>query len=99
MSTFDYGNTRLRARISHLLSKEMLEELTRVENIDGFLSLLIKTTYKPSIEKALTYSAGIRTVHIFLEHESEKLLADYCYKFVEHYMNSIPNSKIGRAHV
>jgi len=77
MSTFDYGNTRLRARISHLLSKEMLEELTRVENIDGFLSLLIKTTYKPSIEKALTYSAGIRTVHIFLEHESEKLLADY----------------------
>ena len=77
MSTFDYGNTRLRARLSQLLTKETLEELTRAENIDGFLSLLIKTTYKPSIEKALTYSSGIRTVHTFLEHESEKLFIDY----------------------
>ncbi len=76
-STFDYGNTRLRARLSQLLTKETLEELTRAENIDGFLSLLIKTIYKQSIEKALTYSSGIRTVHTFLEHESEKLFVDY----------------------
>jgi vacuolar-type H+-ATPase subunit C/Vma6 len=42
MSTFDYGNTRLRARLSRLLAKETLEELTRADNMDGFLSLLIK---------------------------------------------------------
>ena len=77
MSTFDYGNTRLRARSSRLLPKETLEELTRAENIDGFLSLLIKTAYKTSIEKALTYSTGIRTVYTFLESESEKLFIDF----------------------
>jgi len=77
MSTFDYGNTRLRVRLSRLLTKETLEELTRADNMDGFLSLLIKTTYKSSIEKALTYSSGIQTVHTFLELESENIFNDY----------------------
>jgi len=80
MSTFEYGNTRLRARLSRLLTKETLEELTRADNMDGFLSLLIKTSYKSSVEKALTHSSGIQTVHTCLELESEKLFNDY-YKF------------------
>ncbi|NMC30382.1 MAG: V-type ATPase subunit [Pelolinea sp.] len=77
MSTFDYGNTRLRARFPQLLMKEMLEEMTRAENLDGFLSLLIKSSYKASIEKALTYSGGIQAVHAIVELEVEKLYKDY----------------------
>ncbi|MGV8025872.1 MAG: V-type ATPase subunit [Anaerolineaceae bacterium] len=77
MSTFDYGNTRLRARLSRLLTKEMLEEMTRTDNIDGFLSSLIKSPYKSSIEKALTISSGIQSVHTFLEIESENLFKDF----------------------
>ena len=77
MATFDYGNTRLRARLSRLLTKEMLEEMTRADNLDGFLSLLIKSAYKPSIEKALTYSSGMQTVQTFLQLESEKLFTDF----------------------
>ena len=77
MATFDYGNTRLRARLSRLLTKEMLEEMTRADNIDGFLSSLIKSAYKTSIEKALTVSSGIQTVQTFLETESENLFLDY----------------------
>jgi len=77
MATFDYGNTRLRARLSRLLTKEMLEEMTRADNIDGFLSSLIKSAYKTSIEKALTVSSGIRSVQTFLETESENLFLDY----------------------
>ncbi|NMB61063.1 MAG: V-type ATPase subunit [Chloroflexi bacterium] len=80
MSTFDYGNTRLRARLSRLLAQETLEELTRADNMDGFLSLLIKTAYKPSVEKALTHSSGIQTVHTCLKLESEKVFSDY-HKF------------------
>ncbi|HAF60862.1 MAG TPA: hypothetical protein DCK95_00870 [Anaerolineaceae bacterium] len=77
MSTFDYGNTRLRARLSRLLTKEMLEEMTRTDNIDGFLSSLIKSPYKISIEKALTVSSGIQSVETFLETETENLFRDF----------------------
>ena len=77
MSTFDYGNTRLRARISRLMTREMLEELTRATNIDGFLSLLVKSPYRTSIERALTTTCGIQTVQAFLADESEKILLDF----------------------
>ncbi len=77
MSTFDYGNARLRARFPNLLMKEMLEEMTRADNLDGFLSLLIKSSYKSSIEKALTYSSGIQIVHTIIELETEKFFKDY----------------------
>lgn len=77
MSTFDYGNTRLRARFPQLIRKEMLEEMTRADNLDGYLSLLIKSSYKPSIEKALTVSSGIQAVHNIIEFEMEKLFLDY----------------------
>ena len=54
MSTFDYGNTRLRARLSRLLTKEMLEEMTRTDNIDGFLSSLIKKKANPGLILAVS---------------------------------------------
>ena len=89
MSTFDYGNTRLRARFSHLLMKEMLEEMTRADNLDGFLSLLIKSSYKASVEKALTYSSGIQVIHTLLEIESEKLFRDYQNFYTDSAWNQI----------
>jgi V/A-type H+-transporting ATPase subunit C len=58
MALFDYGNTRLRARLSNLLSFDRLVSFTDYTSIDSFLSSLIKTQYKESIETALTFAHG-----------------------------------------
>jgi vacuolar-type H+-ATPase subunit C/Vma6 len=58
MALFDYGNTRLRARLSNIQSFEKLESLADLTSIDSFLSALTKTPYKESIETSLTYAHG-----------------------------------------
>ena len=58
MVLFDYGNTRLRARISTLQPFEKLESFAELTSIDSYLSTLTKTPYKESIETALTFAHG-----------------------------------------
>lgn len=58
MALFDYGNTRLRARLSNIQPIEKLEFFADFTNIDSFLSALTKTPYKESIETALTFAHG-----------------------------------------
>ena len=58
MALYDYGNTRLRARISNLFSIQMLESLADLATIDSLISSLSKTHYKSSIEISLTYAHG-----------------------------------------
>lgn len=58
MALYDYGNTRLRARISNFFSYETLESYAYLTSVDSLISQLSKTHYKDAIEIALTYSHG-----------------------------------------
>lgn len=58
MALYDYGNTRLRARISNFFSYETLESYAHLTSVDSLISQLSKTHYKDAIEIALTYSHG-----------------------------------------
>ncbi len=62
MSGYDYGNTRLRAMKSRLLSKEILESLARAENLETFITSLTKTPYTKSVEAALTRVSGVAVI-------------------------------------
>ena len=46
MALYDYGNTRLRARISRLQSIQTLESFSDLTSIDSFVSSLTKTPIK-----------------------------------------------------
>ena len=58
MALYDYGNTRLRARISNLFSIQSLESFSGLTTLDSLISQLSKTHYKDAIEIGLTYSHG-----------------------------------------
>jgi V/A-type H+-transporting ATPase subunit C len=58
MSSFDYGNARLRAMKSRLLSRRELEALTNVGSIKGLIATLNKTAYRKAIEAALARTMG-----------------------------------------
>ncbi len=53
MSEFDYGNARLRAMKSRLLSRATLEELTEVGSVQGLITALTSTAYRQAVEAAL----------------------------------------------
>lgn len=53
MTDFDYGNTRLRARKSRLLTGRDYRDLTRAETIDALVAALSDTPYGPDVAVAL----------------------------------------------
>jgi V/A-type H+-transporting ATPase subunit C len=61
-SFFDYGNARLKARISRLLTHKMLERLCEVNSVEELVSALTKTAYKPFIEKACLSAVALGCV-------------------------------------
>jgi len=63
MSAFDYGNARLRAMISRLLTKRDLENLAGSGTITGLISALTKTAYHKSVEFALARMTGIDCIN------------------------------------
>jgi len=73
MALYDYGNTRLRARISSLFSIQMLESLADLTTIDSLISSLSKTHYKSSIEISLTYSHGYGCIAETLRRELSEI--------------------------
>ena len=54
MSYYEYGNTRLRVRISQLIPRKIMDSLAESSNVETFLSALLKTTYKVAVERAYT---------------------------------------------
>lgn len=76
MALFDYGNTRLRARLSNLFPIETLESLSELTAIDSFISTLSKSTYKQSIETALTFAHGYPCVTQALRIEMEEMVRE-----------------------
>ena len=76
MALYDYGNTRLRARISRLQSVRTLESFSDLTSIDSLVSSLTRTPYKESIEAALTYAHGYACIAEAMRREMEKTAND-----------------------
>jgi ATP synthase A1 C subunit len=76
MPSFDYGNTRLRARLSHMLSVRTLERLSESANIEGFLSALSKTIYQSVVAEAYATSHGLECAENALAREMQKITED-----------------------
>lgn len=77
MSFFDYGNTRLKVRISELLSKADLFKIAEALSLERMLSLLIHTTYRESIKEALTTRGGLECIIAALQIEGRKIRDQY----------------------
>jgi vacuolar-type H+-ATPase subunit C/Vma6 len=76
MAYFDYGNTRLRARLSHILPVRTLERLSESTTIDGFLSALSKTSYQSAVEEASAISHGLECAENALAIDMIKITGD-----------------------
>ena len=84
MALYDYGNTRLRARLSRLQSIETLETFSDLTSIDSLISALTKTSYQESIETALTYAHGYSCVAEAMRSELNRLqVVDKDYENME----------------
>ncbi len=59
MSDFDYGNARLRAMKSRLLSQRDLDALVESNTLPGLISALTHTAYRRSVEAALARGSGM----------------------------------------
>jgi len=76
MALYDYGNTRLRARLSKILPIEVLEGFAELTSIDSLISALTKTSYQESIEYALTYAHGYTCVAEAMRKELHNIVSD-----------------------
>lgn len=76
MALFDYGNTRLRARLANLQAMDKLESLAELGSIDSLLSALTKTPYRASIETALTFAHGYTCLSQALRMELANIARD-----------------------
>jgi ATP synthase A1 C subunit len=76
MALYDYGNTRLRARISRLQPIQTLESFSDLTTIDSFISALTKTPYRESIETALTYAHGYACISEAMRRELHGIVTD-----------------------
>jgi V/A-type H+-transporting ATPase subunit C len=82
MSSFDYGNARLRAIKSRLLSRRKLEALTNVSSIKGLIAALNETAYQKAIEAALARTIGIDCIIQALHHDLIETLGKF-HKFYQ----------------
>jgi V/A-type H+-transporting ATPase subunit C len=62
MPGYDYGNARLRAMKSRLLSRPEMEALAQAGSPQALINALTKTTYRKAIEAALVRTSGIDCV-------------------------------------
>lgn len=76
MALYDYGNTRLRAKLSNLLAIEKLESFTDFTTIDSLISALTKTPYKESIETALTFAHEYECINQAMKIASAEIFND-----------------------
>lgn len=60
MTGFDYGNARLRALRSRMLSRDDLLDLVNADGLDRLLGSLAETTYGPDVQAALVRFSGLR---------------------------------------
>ncbi len=63
MAGFDYGNARLRAMRSRLLSRKELESLAEAGTLRGMIAALTKTAYRKPVEVAMTHTDGMECIN------------------------------------
>lgn len=63
MSDFDYGNARLHALKSRLLSQHELETLADIASLPGLIAALAQTGYRKPVEAALTRASGLDCIN------------------------------------
>lgn len=68
MSGFEYGNARLRAMRSRLLSRRTMMELAESRSLAEFISLLAQTPYRKSLELALVRTSDLESIFEALRH-------------------------------
>jgi len=71
MADYDYGNARLHAMKSRLLSNRELEALVNSGSLQGLISALTKTAYQKSVESALTRTTGMDCIEDALRNNLE----------------------------
>jgi V/A-type H+-transporting ATPase subunit C len=59
MSGYDYGNARLRAMKSRLLSRPEIEALAQLGNVQALINALTKSAYYRAVEEALVRTHGL----------------------------------------
>lgn len=69
MSNFDYGNARIRAMKSRLLTWEALSSLAAAGTVPTLLNALTRTNYRPAVEKALVQFADMAALQSALQQE------------------------------
>ena len=74
MPNYDYGNARLRAMKSRLLSSRELDALVGAGNLHGLIAVLTKTAYQKSVETALTRTSGINCIDDALRNNLENTI-------------------------
>ena len=74
MTGFDYGNARLRAMKSRLLSRRVLESLVEARTLRGLITALTKTAYRNSVETALAHTSGMACINEALREDLGKTL-------------------------
>jgi V/A-type H+-transporting ATPase subunit C len=63
MSDFDFGNARLHAMKSRLLSKHELDTLADNTSLPGLIAALARTSYRKPVEAALTRASGLECIN------------------------------------
>lgn len=71
MPDYDYGNARLHAMKSLLLSGHELNALVNAGSLQGLISALTKTAYRKSVESALTRTSGMDCIEDALRSDLE----------------------------
>lgn len=74
MTGYEYGNARLHAMKSRLLSQKELEAVVQTGSIQGLIAELAKTSYRSSLESALARTTGIECVTQTLHFELQNTL-------------------------
>lgn len=62
MSGYDYGNARLRAMKSRLLSRPEMEALAQAGSVRALINTLIKTAYRRAVEAALVRASDLACI-------------------------------------
>jgi ATP synthase A1 C subunit len=83
MTDFDYGNARLRAMKSRLLSTPDYEELSQSGNVMNLISTLTQTPYRKSIDAALARTSGMDCINLALRENLVELLQKIRHFYVE----------------
>lgn len=66
MTGYDYGNARIKAMKSRLLTARQIESLAETKTVKGLISMLAKTAYHQEIEAALVHTSGINCIETAL---------------------------------